>query len=245
MTQSENKSQFDPHPYQFRKDFKLIEAAFLWLEVDPSEELTEDPRIKSMKKAIGEASYESSKSVRDREIKSILKDVSEGNDQAIRYKFGSSVLDQFKSAAFEADRRLLSCTNKFIGLPEPTREDVERLFPLYSKNDIEDGSILSRSELKEIAENWGDRPRFLYPDKKPTPSLSENQVHNNSFHCFVKAYCKLQELNIEQREGLAQEIMKKLDMDGIDHPQADTMRKIIKQVQGQSINNAGRAKPKK
>ena len=246
-----SKSRFDPTPYQSRKDFTFLEAAFLWLEIEPTEALLEEPPhpVSSMAKTLAEAQAKIYSKKAKEEISIRYKEVVE--DQDIVFSSNSialssntkAPLNDFLINYYEATRRFLTLTGSIAGLAEPSLEDVKAFLSSLDKVPSSD-SLIKRDALQMVANSLGKAPRFLYSDEKQP----EHRVLNSSFYCFVKAYCEQKNINWRERgasKKIEEALRKDFPSNEKDYPKDDTLLKIIKQMKETEAKRLAQKKPKK
>jgi hypothetical protein len=190
--------------YHRVQDFKLIDAAFLWLEIEPSEELLASPpyTVRTMQQVLNDA-------VNDITSEKLIQHAKKAAE-----KEGISKVDVLKRLFSNPPKRRPIILNEFAPpenlSPRDMAQELVRIFGIDSdsltENSWEDltrqwntntnlEKVVSRDHLMEVAEAWNESPKFLFPEMmkdiaKITASDSEDKPLNpkkrNSYLRLIK-----------------------------------------------------------
>jgi hypothetical protein len=225
--------------YQYCDEFLFLDAAFLWLEIEPNDEQRSDPPV-SVK------GLQDRKFVKSKRWEEFL--LQEDNEEFIFKK----VLEMRKDKIFslcvplsmfgpKEDRDYRSQEERWAIEKEKPCSDAER-------KEVFEASIynVTREELLCFADSLGEKPMFLFPEATDKVSSGWNKgegVSRPKYQELIKALCYAVKIDLKDKEATGK-LLKLVDMSKAKLCDS-TIRGILDEVESSRLNNSNRRTRKK
>jgi hypothetical protein len=212
--------------YHRAGSFPLLEAAFLWLEIEPTPELLVSPPhrvltlMKIMEHEIDIIQFEFWLAVAERIMESKKLSFSE----AVEY-----IVKPIPSELELEIRELLPSVKK-----QKPRTDFEakRALRNHMAFDSKNGTkSVHTVELKKLADKWEEKPKFLFPD-------FEEKFNKTSYYKLIKVLCAAAKIDIKSKDA-AGKILAQSQLTGIKITEP-TILKILDEVEQSRLFNSNR-----
>jgi hypothetical protein len=230
----------DWNDYQYCDEFSFLEAAFLWLEIEPNDKQKKEPPIHvkglndKIKKFVISKRWEKLLSQKEDAEGFIFKQVLEKRKDKIFSSF--SELENLFGPKEDRDDR--SQEERWVIEKEKPCSEVEReeVFARMPPGEFYDS--VTREELLCFADLLGEKPKFLFPEMmtniaKITTSDSEDKPlptkKRNSYLKLIKGLLQKQGIDPSER-GIAK-ILVGIVKDAKQSLESDAIRGILKEIQ--------------
>jgi hypothetical protein len=234
--------------YQKIYRFSLLEAAFLWLEIEPTQENLESPphSVEARRKLLNdEINHYIHQLVTD-DFYSLLKSglsEEEAIDEFLRLP-NKKVYKVFLMGLTEHQK-----VQEEERSPETPITQIDQYYAYFEYREIKEINSIT---LKEIAKILNERPKFLFREeiKKLDSERQKNDegkwkgVRKSSYIKLMKFLLKAGNFNIQDK-STARTIAEKAQREGIEMLDEDTLRSLLDEVESSRLNNTNRRrKPK-
>jgi hypothetical protein len=235
--------------------FKLLEAAFLWLEIEPSEELLASPpyRVQTMQRVLNDA-------LDDIKAQELIQEA-----EKLARKEGIPKVDVlkrlFSDPPNEPKQRIVpGYLPKLLPIERSRREmvyEIIRIFGIDSDHltesswesltrdwctDLNLEKTVSRDCLIKVAEAWNESPKFLFSEETVNPmsddGFEKGKPRKSSYQKLIEALCLSVNIDLKSKDAVGKI---KVWADRVGNGISDTtIRKILDEVETSRLKNSNR-----
>jgi hypothetical protein len=231
--------------YKYCEEISFLEAAFLWLEIEPNHKPKREPPIHvkgledKIEKFVKQKRWEELLSKEDNQEKFIFDQVLENRKRKIFSYLDFNLFDDEKP---EEDRDTRSKQERWKTAKKKPCSNAEREAVLDTMPCPYDR--VTREELLCFADSLGEKPKFLFSENESSDGWNKGEISKSSYQELIKVLC-IEHLEIDIKDKNAVGKIKLLAQKIGNRISDATIRDILDEVEPSRLNNSNRRPRKK